>query len=76
MNDAWTIKGIMRTNHFRADGKLPVIFNGRKAIFLGYAKDHHEADALAIKNRLSATYNSRAAIDLEGTEKQFFVLHG
>jgi len=59
-------------------GRLPVVFNGREPRFLGYANSHAQADTLAIINRVSATYTSRAQVKLPDGKMSgaFFVLHG
>lgn len=56
----------------------PVIFNGLEPRLLGYANSHSQADWLAIQNRVSATFCSRATVKLPNGQdsEPFFVLHG
>lgn len=56
---------------------LPVIFNGAEPRYLGRAHTHLQADALALQHCVSATYVSRAQVELDGgaMSEPFFILH-
>lgn len=61
----------------REDEGLPVIFNGTGPRYIGRALSLGHADIIALENKLSATFISKARVRIDdGSEKECFLLHG